>query len=413
MEYMKAAALAQVIEQDLVKWRRCFHQIPETGLSLPLTRAYLKDELLSLGPRCRVVELNAGILVEIEPADQANAGRTSFLLRFDMDALPLQEETGLDFSSRFQGYMHACGHDGHAAVGLGLAKILAANPCLQQGRVRIVFQAGEETLEGARLLVTEIGSGQGPEPPPQAGLEREIALAMHLDPQLPQGMIALKSGQLNARVDNLRVIFKGKPGHGAYPHLCADPLVAMASFVTSAQTIISRNLSPAQPAVLSFGKVAGGSVPNIIPEEIVLEGTLRSGGQDTAALVTGRLVQMSAGIGQTFGVSVHTEIEEKCPAVICDPALAQWAKDILQTGLPENIVSLDRILMGGDDFAFLGQVMPALMLRIGAGPGQKKLVYPLHSNRFNFDEKVLVMAVAVFLHLITSNPENKEIKDYV
>ncbi|NLI11343.1 MAG: amidohydrolase [Peptococcaceae bacterium] len=412
MKYMEATAFAKLIEQDLVKWRRNFHQIPETGLNLPLTRAYLKDELLSLGPRCRVVELKAGILVEIEPVDQVNAKRTPFLLRFDMDALPVQEETELDFSSRFQGYMHACGHDGHAAVGLGLAKILTANPGIQQGRVRIAFQAGEETLEGARLLVAEIDSWQGlqgPAPLTPAEPGREIALAMHLDPQLPRGVIAIKSGQLNARVDNLRVIFKGKPGHGAYPHLCADPVVAMASFVTAAQTIISRNLSPAQPAVLSFGKVAGGNVPNVIPEEIVLEGTLRSGGQDTASLVSSRLAQISAGIGQTYGVSVRTEIEEKCPAVLCDPDLAQWAKEILQTELPENIVSFDRILMGGDDFAFFSQVMPALMFRIGAGSEKKDIVYPLHSNRFNFDEKILVMAVAIFLNLITSNPENKEI----
>lgn len=403
MRYTEAAALAKTIERDLVKWRRHLHQIPETGLSLPHTRAYLKDELLTLGPRCRIVELNGGIMAEIEPEGRAKPGDTPLLLRFDMDALPVQEETGLDFSSRFPGCMHACGHDGHTAVGLGLAKILTANPGIQRNRLRIIFQAGEETLEGASHLISEIGYGTEGGYSIRSSSCSDMALAMHLDPQLPQGTVALKSGQLNARVDNIRTVFTGRQGHGAYPHLCADPVVAMAAFVTAAQTIISRNLSPDQPAVISFGKVAGGSAPNVIPKEVVLEGTLRSGGPDTAALVSERLKQMSAGIGQSFGVKVHTDIEEKCPAVLCDPGLAQWAKGLLQAGLgPEKVLSIDRILMGGDDFAYFCRVMPALMIRFGTGSDGKGPVYALHSSRFNFDEKVLVLAAAVFLHLIAS-----------
>lgn len=389
VNFSEALDLARKIEGNLVAWRRSLHEIPEDGLDLPLTRAFIKRELEKLGSRCLVKEVKAGILAEIGAKNDREA--PGFLLRLDMDALPLKEETGLSFSSRQAGFMHACGHDGNAAVGLGLAKILVENPDCRRVNVRLAFQAGEEILQGARLFVEE------------AGIESGIALAMHLDPQIPQGKIGLKAGRLNARVDNVRIVVRGAPGHGAYPHLSKDPVVAAAAFIMAAQTIVSRNLGPDRPAVLSFGKIAGGSAPNIIPREVILEGTLRSGGRETAAFVAGRLREMALGTGQSYGVEVDAGIEEVCPPVVCNPGVADWAVKVLQPGLgADNIVFLDQILMGGDDFAFFSQVMPALLLRIGTRAEERGYVYPLHSNQFNFDENVLVLAAAVFLQMITS-----------
>ncbi|MHB8916489.1 MAG: M20 metallopeptidase family protein [Desulfocucumaceae bacterium] len=404
MNYSDVMILAREVKKDLVGWRRSLHKIPETGLGLPLTRSYIREELSSLGPRCLVTDLEGGVLAEIGSEGRESGTGPDFFLRFDMDALPLAEETGLDFSSRHPGLMHACGHDGNAAVGLGLAFILARNPRLLRGRVRIAFQAGEEILQGASLLVRDLfaGPGQSVARPADASYS-EIALSMHLDPLVPQGRISIKDGQLNAIVDNFQIAVTGKAGHGGYPHLCADPLVAAAALVMAAQTIISRNLPPGQSAVITFGKIAGGSAPNIIPQEVILEGTLRSGESCSADIARRRLAEISDGIGRGYGVCVDTVIEEKCPAVVCDSRLAHWAGDILRSDLgPDKIISPGGILMGGDDFAYICRVMPALMLRFGIRHEEKEHVYPLHSNRFNFDEEVLVFALGVFLRLISA-----------
>lgn len=422
--YSLALAAAQSIEDKLVCWRRALHQIPEVGLELPKTRAYIHEELQRLGLLSMVRESNAGIWVNIpvgQPAKGASSQpsvRPDVILRVDMDGLAIEERTGLSFASEHAGFMHACGHDGHAAVGLGLAHLLSQ--AAGAGEVRsgqlpslnrpvwLLFQAGEETLQGGRLAAEEL-IGEGIE-----GIKKEadgyghnpllpygpIALSLHLDPALPEGKVALREGQMNAQVDGIEVTISGQGGHGAYPHLASDSILGASTFVSLVHAALSRSLSPAQRGILSFGQIKGGMAANVIPASVSLRGTLRTGSREVFQLVEKRLYEIAQGVGLALGLDIRIDLSQQCPAVMCHPGLVQWITELVKQALgKDGVVLLPDILMGGEDFAFLSRIMPAAMLRVGVGDGGQSAP-SLHSPQFTFGEHILVKAVALLLYIV-------------
>lgn len=422
ISYPLALSAAYGIEDQLIRWRRALHQIPEVGLELPQTRAYIRGELQKLGLSAVVRESKAGIWVDIPGGQPAADTRLKLdagpevVLRVDMDGLAVEERTGLSFASRHPGFMHACGHDGHAAVGLGLALLLSqaspadkvwssSRPPRVNGPVHLLFQAGEETLQGGRLATQELSTEEthGATDTHDSSLalpNGPIALSLHLDPGIPEGMVALRKGQMNARVDGISVTVTGQGGHGAYPHMASDTILAAGAFVCLAQATLSRILSPAQRAVLSFGQIRGGTAPNVIPEHVFLEGTLRTGSDDVFQVVSERLRGVAEGIGRAVGLNISVDLQEQCPAVMCHSGLTQWIRELIERGLgKDRVVWLSDILMGGDDFAFLSQIMPAAMLRVGIGNGAQSTP-SLHSQQFTFNESVLVNCLALVLYIV-------------
>jgi amidohydrolase len=373
---------------EILRWRRELHRHPEMGLELPFTRNFLSAELdrMGLGGVYRL--LDGGIVVDI--AGTAGEGSRAVALRVDMDALPLTERTGVPYASSIEGYMHACGHDAHTAIGLGIAGVLQELKSRWRGSVRILFQAGEETLEGARLMV-EQGALVSP------GVDALIGL--HLDPGFPLLSVALKPGQINAWVDEFSLVVKGKSSHGAAPHLSRDPVTAACYAVQAFQTIVSRNVPPIEAAVISIGKIAGGNIYNIIPDQVTMRGTVRCLSSKMRELIISRMKSIMSGIDESFGVRTELVFSSVSPPVICDEGLTHECFAILNEVLGENrVLHIPHPKMGGDDFAFYAQEVPAVLIRLGCA--SDACANPLHSSGFNFDEEVMPFGVSLFSYLL-------------
>lgn len=397
MDFSLIKKIAGEKRSTSVQWRRALHQHPETGLELPFTRKFVTSELDRMGLEGRYRQLDAGIIVEL--VGKEDESLPSVALRVDMDALPLCEKTHLPFASSHEGYMHACGHDAHTAIGLGVVGILQELQAGWGGRVRVIFQAGEEELEGARRMV-EQGALENP--------VVDVIIGLHVDPQVPVGSVGLKPGQINAFVDEFVLTISGRSAHGASPHFSEDPVLAASFVIQALQTIVSRNVPPLEAAVVSIGRIEGGTVFNIIPDRVVLEGTVRSLHPEVRDMIISRMRSILKGVEQSFGVGAELCFTVSLPPVICDGDLTERCRAILCGILDEkNVVTFTSPQMGGDDFAFYAGEVPASLIRLGCGKGS--LTVPLHSSRFSVDEDVLVFGVELFSYLLI-NLLNQEVK---
>jgi amidohydrolase len=323
-------------------------------------------------------------------ADIGGHGSSCVALRVDMDALPLAEDTGLPYASQIEGYMHACGHDAHTVIGLGVAAVLHKLRSRLKTGIRLIFQAGEEVMQGARALIRE----NALEDPPVSAL-----LGVHIDPQIPEGKVGIRPGQINAYVDEFEFIVHGKSAHGASPHLANDPVVAASFLIQALQTIVSRSVSPSEACVVSIGKVKGGETYNVIPEQVKAGGTVRSLNEKTKGLIQKRMKAVAKGTDEAFGTRTTLSFLNSSPPVVCDETLTKTCRVLLSEALDEDrIMSIIGPKMGGDDFAFFAAEVPSCMVRLGSG--KKGFDAPLHSARFRFDEKVLSHATALFSHLL-------------
>lgn len=388
MDILKLAKENQAYAIDV---RRNLHMIPELELNLPKTVAYITGKLDELNvPYDLLVNGNAIVAtIEADDTDGPCIG-----IRADMDALPITEETGLPFKSTHEGRMHACGHDGHAAIALTTLKILAENRDKFKGRVKFLFQPGEEIPGGAKPMINE-GALENPKVDYVIGLH-EGGLLKDMD----HGCLYFKEGPLMASMDKFTIKVFGKGGHGANPQDTIDPIVISAEIILAVQKIISREIAPTSAALVSICQLNAGSSQNIIPNEVTMVGTARTLNEDDRDLVERRLGEIARGIAKTHGGDAEVDYRRMYPVLINDPLVTQKLIEVGQDLFPGQVHVLDKATMGGEDMAFLLQEVPGSYLflsNLNEVDGQK---HPHHNSKFDVDEAEFYKGIAIFLGAI-------------
>ena len=308
------------------------------------------------------------------------------LLRFDMDALPIVEETGAEYASQNPGVMHACGHDAHTAIGLAVAKILASHRNELSGTVKFVFQPAEEGLGGAELMVEE-GVLENPKP--------DYSMAVHVWNDKPFNWLGITPGPIMAAAETFRAVITGKGGHGAAPHQTHDPIIAASHVVTALQTIVSRNVPPLKSGVVSVTSIQGGTAFNIIPPAVELKGTIRTFTPEVRDMVLERCKEITVGVAESLGCSAEVELDSVTPAVANDPDLVARVSKIASDLFPEAEIDNKAVTMGSEDFAYLIQGVPGCFVFVGSANEEKGLDAPHHHPKFDIDERALESAVAL------------------
>lgn len=378
---------ANEIVDKLIKWRRDFHHNPETGLDCFHTSSIIADELKKLNYKVKSGFAKTGIVASV------GEGKPVVAFRVDMDALPVKEETGLPFASSRDNVMHACGHDGHSAIGLGVANIMALLISKLSGKFVVIFQPGEEYPGGAPIMIEE---GALAEDMP------EMILGMHIFPDLPSGKIGLRYGVMTASNVDFSIHIEGQGAHGAYPHKSIDPFPAVASLINCLQTIVSRNVPPLEAQVISLGEINGGSGYNVVPNSITVKGTIRSLSEKNEKLALKRLNEIVSGIEKSFNVNIRLNIIPGVPMMICDENITSMAeKALINYWGRETVTRISQPSMGVDDFSNFTKIIPSTYMRLGSYDEEKGYIYPLHNSHFDFDEKLLrkgVEAAVVVLY---------------
>ena len=357
---------AEQLKAEIITDRRTLHQNPEAGPRLPETAGYVKRQLEALGYPAQ--ELAGGVAADITGED---TGRC-ILLRADMDALRIREDTGLEFQSE-NGKMHACGHDLHAAMLLGAARLLRQHREELQGTVRLVFQPDEEGFTGAKAMLAAGILKKKPEP--------QAALALHVHSGTPSGLALCGRGTFMAGCTLFRITVQGIGCHGAMPETGVDPINIAAHIYLSLQELIARELAAKTPAVVTIGRFCGGEGPNIIPGACVLEGTIRTFDREVTARLMTRITELAEGIAKAFRGSARTEELASAPPLKNDPALvnqmADWAEELLGK---QSVYRLDEGGMGSEDFASYTYEVPSAYLLLGAGTAAGSAVRKAHAQ---------------------------------
>lgn len=385
---------AQEFVPETVELRRELHANPELGLQLPETQKRILEALTGLGLDITLGESVTSVVADL---DTGRDGPT-VLLRGDMDALPLTEHTDLPFKSKFEGRMHACGHDSHVAMLVGAAKFLSANKHELSGRIRFMFQPGEEGFHGARNMIEEGVLD---------GVDR--AFAIHVTTDLPVGVVACRGGTLLASSDEVRITVSGKGGHASAPHHARDPIPAAAAMVGAFQTMITRDVNVFDPAVVTIAHINSGTTNNIIPEVAHMEGTIRAVSEETRELVQSRILRVASGVADAHGCGCEVDIVKGYPVTINDAAMAELvgrtAKQVLGEG---RYVTSPAPIMGAEDFSYVLQKVPGAMMSLGACPTDvenPEEATPLHSNRMMLNEDVLQSGIAMHAAMAMAQTE--------
>ena len=374
---------AKAIKEELITFRRTIHNNPEVGSSLPKTKAYVIDKLKEFGYDPKEI-CESGIVATIEGKEP---GKT-FLLRADMDALPVKEATECEFKSN-NGCMHACGHDMHTAMLLGAAKLLKQNQEQIKGTVKLVFQPDEEGFTGAKKMIK---SGVLKNP------DVDAAMAMHVHSGTPSNMVLCGLGTSIAGCNRFRIVVKGTGCHGAMPELGVDPINIAAHIYISLQEIISREISATQPAVVTIGKFAGGEAPNIIPEEVIMEGTIRSLDKEVGEFIFNRINDIVVSTAKMFRGEAELIELSSVPPLTNNTELAKEVTSYLKDLLGEkSVVLFESGGMGSEDFASYSYEVPSVYLMLGAGTKQENPLYgeAMHNPKVVFNEDILVTGAAM------------------
>lgn len=375
---------AETLLDDLVTLRRAIHREPELGLHNPKTLAKIKDALAGLPLELREGPSTTGLVAILRgPAN----GRT-ILLRGDMDALPLVEDTGLDFTSETSGAMHACGHDTHVAMLVGAAKLLCAARERLAGTVMFMFQPGEEGHHGARFMLEDGLLDSLP----------DAAFALHIMPNAPHGVFAGRAGPLLASSDVLQITVKGAGGHASMPQDAVDPIPVACEIVTAIQTMVTRRVSVFDPAVVTVAKIAAGTTYNIIPETAEMLGTIRTLSPHCRAMVAQELKRLAPAIAEAHGCTAEVDIEEGFPVTICDSRAVAFGQSVVESTFGEAAwLTMDNPVMGAEDFSYVLEKVPGAMFWLGASEAGSdwRSCCGLHSNRMVLDEKVMARGAAL------------------
>ncbi|SMO88873.1 M20 metallopeptidase family protein [Fodinibius sediminis] len=391
MDLNKLKERAEQYLDEMTAIRRHLHRHPELSYQEKETTRYILDKLDELGiPADRPLETGCVGVLEGE-----RGGDRVIALRADIDALPITEEGEhkKGFLSENEGVAHCCGHDGHTANLLGAAHILSGLKSEIEGTVLFIFQPGEETLPGGGRLLCESGYLQ------EKGVD--VIYGLHSNPNWTPGKIALRKGELMARPDEFEIEIIGRGGHAASPHETVDPIVMAAQVVQQIQTIVSRSVNPTEHAVVTVGKMSGGSAYNIIPEKVELMGTVRTFSAETAELIKRRLEEIVKGVTEAGGGRYEFAFNYGYPAV----RNTDWATDIVVRTAgellgEENVEQMDAPLMAGEDFAFYQQHFPGVFFFLGSGTEKSGSVYSWHHPKYNIDEDCFVTGAALMASLV-------------
>jgi amidohydrolase len=379
------------LKDEVVQLRRTFHMYPEIEFDLQRTSQIVADYLESLGLEVKRNVAKTGVVGLLRGG---RPGKT-IMLRADMDALPLQELNEVPYRSRIDGAMHACGHDGHTAMLLVAAKVLASKRNELCGNVKFVFQPSEERFPpGGALPMIEEGVLENP--------KVDMAFGIHLWNALPVGTVGVRAGALLAAADEFRIVLKGKGGHGAYPHVCKDPVVVASEVVLAMQTLVSRGVDPLESAVVTVGKIHAGTAFNIIPETATLEGTVRTLNEQVRDTIKQRMKQMVRGICDAHGIEFELDYKDGTAVLINDPELTKLVREVA-----ESVVGKDKVIevppsMGGEDMSFFLQRVPGVFYLVGSANPEKGLDKPHHSPYYDIDEDALIVGVQMHVSLVSN-----------
>ncbi|AFZ66259.1 M20 family metallopeptidase [Deinococcus peraridilitoris] len=372
------------LDAQVITWRRHLHQHPELSFQEHETADYVETQLREMNGLIITRPTPTSILAVLQ--GQAGPGRT-VLLRADMDALPIQEETEYDFASQNDGVMHACGHDGHTAMLLGAAKVLSEQSRALHGEVRFIFQHAEELFPGGAQQVVDAGVMDGV----------DVAVGAHLFSPIPVGLVALKSGPLMAAPDTFELTVIGKGGHGAMPHETVDPIVIAAHIVTALQTIVSRQRDPLEPAVVSVTTFQSGTAHNIIPNSAVLTGTVRTFDASLREQIPRLMERLVQGLTDGFGASYQLNYTFGYRATVNDPEVTDVLRSVVRDTLGPDALIEAQPTMGGEDFSAYQTKAPGTFIFIGARNEQAGISAPHHHPKFAIDEQALSHGVKVLV----------------
>jgi amidohydrolase len=378
-------SLSQAVEQvreRLIAVRRDLHQHPEGGFKEVRTAGIVADRLKELGYKVQTGVAQTGV---VGLGGSARRPET-LLLRFDMDALPIMEATEAPYASLNPGWMHACGHDGHTSIGLATAEILAGMDI--PGQVKFIFQPAEEGPGGARPMINE-GVLENP--------EVNACLGLHLWNELPRGLVGVRSGAVMASVGIFEVTIQGRGGHGAAPHQTCDATVIAAHTVVALQTIVSRNVDPAAPAVVSVGEIHAGSAHNVIADQARLRGTVRAFDSTLLERLLTRVEEVSQGVAATFGATVEVELTRGYPAVINDTAITAIVRDAAIEAVGPDRVIAQHLWLAGEDMGIFLQERPGCFFFVGSA---REGAFPHHNPHFDIDEDSLPIATEVMVRAV-------------
>ncbi len=373
---------ARELVEQLVEWRRDFHRHPELAFKETRTASIVAEHLRGLGLEVRAGVGGTGVVAMLEGASDG----PTILLRFDMDALPVCEANQVPYASANPGVMHACGHDGHTAIGLAVAHLLGALRSRIHGRVKFVFQPAEEIAEGAQAMIRD-GVLEDPRP--------EVALGLHLWNTLPVGQVGIMAGPVMAGADIFDITIRGAGGHGAAPHETRDPLLAAAHIVTALQSVVSRNINPLESAVLSVTSFSAGTASNIIPAEAYLKGTIRSYTGAVHDLTISRLEQVAEGIAQAMGCAAEVNVTRLTPPLTNHPDVTGIVQEAIAPYTEPGNLLPDVRTMGAEDMAIFLENIPGCFFFVGSANEQRGLIYPHHHPQFDFDETALPLGAAM------------------
>lgn len=375
---------AQGMRDTLVAWRRDLHRHPELAFREVRTAEVIAHHLRDLGLEVQAGVAKTGVVAIIE----GNEPGPTVMLRFDIDALPIEEENDVPYRSANPGVMHACGHDGHVAIGLGAATLIHRYRDALRGRVKLIFQPAEEIGQGARRMI-QAGVLENPYP--------EVAFGLHLWSGLPTGQVAVRSGPLMASATEFQVEVVGQAGHGAQPHLTVDALVAGVHIVSALQTVVSRNVDPLETLVVTVGEMHAGTAFNIVAGRAILRGTVRAFKPAVMDLAYARIRSLAEGIAQAHGARAEVQVEVITPTVVNDSRAAAIVHRAATAVVgADQVISPQPVMVSEDMGEFLERV-PGCFFFVGARNEDRGIIYAHHHPRFDLDEDALPIGLATIV----------------
>ena len=376
---------ANHIKDELIEIRRTLHQYPELGFEETNTSKFIKDFLTKEGITFKEFA-GTGVCGIIEGTKEGE-NKKVIGLRADIDGLPMQDKKSCSYASKVSGKMHACGHDGHTTILLGSAKLLNKNKDKFNGTIKLIFEPAEETTGGARVMIEE-GVLTNP--------NVDVMCGLHVEETLDAGMIMVRRGTVNAASNPFNITIKGSGGHGAYPDTAVDSIVMASHVVTSLQSIVSREIKPVNPAVVTIGSIHGGTAQNIIPNEVKLSGIIRTMTNEDREFAKLRLKEIVNGVCTTFRGSAEIEIEESYPCLYNDDDMVKILEDSAKNIIgAENVKVQKNPKLGVESFAYFANKVPSVFYFLGIRNEEKGIIYPAHNSLFDIDEDALPIGVAI------------------
>jgi len=385
MKTSEILADAKSILDDTIQLRRRIHRHPEVGLQVPRTQAAVLEALDGLGLDIRTGERTTSVVARLTGA---RPGPT-ILLRADMDALPMPEETGLPFASEVSGTMHACGHDAHTAMLVGAARLLSRRRDSLAGSILFMLQPGEEGYHGARVMIEE-GLLDGAAPPTGA-------FALHVTHRMTAGSISARPGPAMASGDTLQIVVRGKGGHASAPHDCLDPIPIACEIVQAFQTLVTRRVHVFDPAVVTVAKIEAGTTRNVIPDTASLLGTIRTVSEDTRERVLEGVRRVAEGVAAAHGAAVDVDLIRGYPVTVNNADFAGFVLDTARELLgPEAVHAASHPIMASEDFSYVLQKVPGAIANLSTRPNASQ-AFPNHSPRMLVNESALTNGIAMHL----------------